>query len=291
MKERKLIGLLVCGAALPWFAMAELPQATAPLSACRPTWTVGDWWTVDSQRYDRGELRPGAKPGWLETETWRFSVEATSQIDGQTCYDVSVRPQGHNHCPYWFVFSFRMSDLLVMRRQLHQTALGKTGAAPSSLIVESSYSKDQESPFVPSDFPNLPLTMPQFAGGTTNSYRPSAFSNQNGQPGAQLAPKASRSSALSMTQEFHPGMKLGVESPSSAKSPASTAASGSDSKSGVVVLASAADKFERQSWDNMHLWHIYAEKWEFGQLVRKSWLSNQGHSEPGTVGTLSGGAK
>lgn len=281
---------MACGAALPLITMAgPLPSATT-LSACRPTWSVGDWWTVDSQTYDRGENRGGATPGWLEPESWRFSVDGTNSVDGEACYQVSVKPQGQNRCPYWFDFSFRMSDLLVMRQELHQPAFGKTARAASAPVVESNYSKDEPTPFAPSDFPNLPVTVPHFAGGMTNAYRASTFSRGNGLPRAGGAPKCSRSSTASMTQAFHAGAKMSFAPPAGAKSFAAPAGSGIASKSGVITVAPSADKFERQNWDHMRPWHIYAEKWEFGDLVRKSWLSDYGHTDPVATPTQ-GGAK
>jgi hypothetical protein len=277
---------MVCSAALPLLAMAGSPSTPMTLSNCRPKWAVGDWWIVESQRYDRGENRAGATPGWLEKENWRFSVDRTNSIEGEPCYEVSVKPQGQNLCPYSFVYSFRISDLLVMRRELRQPSLGKTGRGSSAPIVESNYSKDEEMPFLQPDFPNLPLAGPHFAGGATNSYRATAFSQRNPQPNAGATPKCSRLFTGSLNQSFQPGAKLAFESSPGAKSFAPQ----SNSKSGVVVLAPSTDKFERQSWDSARPWSVYSEKWEFGELVRKSWLTDYGHTDSATT-AQPGGAK
>ncbi len=237
MKVKRFIWGLACISALPMVAAAGAFPAT--ISACKPAWAVGDWWTVDSQRFDRGENLPGATPHWLDRETWRFSVDATNSIDGQPCYEVSVTPGTNNLCPYWFVYSFRMSDLLVLQRELHQPMLEKTGRGTSAPVIISSYSKDDQTPLVPSDFPNLPMTVPHFAGGQTNSYRstgPRTFSG-------------------SLTQTFQQDGKA----------------------TGVIVITPSAERYYRQNWDGQHPWHTYAEKWEFGDLVHKSWLTDSGH--------------
>ncbi len=287
MKARKLIALMLCCEALPLLATTGSPTASSALAGCRPSWTIGDWWTVDSQRYDHGENRAGGTPAWLDKETWKFSVDATNTVDGEACYQVSVKPGDQNRCPYWFVYSFRMSDLLVMRQELHQPNSGKSGRVATAAVVESNYSKDEEMPFAPSDFPNLPVTVPQFAGAATNFYRASNFSFRN-HPSATGTPRCSRSFTDSMTQAFHSGENMSPSLPAGAKSFAISSNSGAGSKSGLVTISPSADKFERQNWDNAHPWHLYAEKWEFGELVRKSWLSDYGHAP---VGTQNGGAK
>jgi len=118
----------------------------------------------------RGDKMPGAALGWLDKETWLFSVAATNSIAGEACYEVSIQPKERNRCPYWFSCWFRMSDLLVMRRDLHQPAATRTGRRFSAPVVQADYSKDEEMPFMPSDFPGLPLSIPHFSGGLTNVY-------------------------------------------------------------------------------------------------------------------------
>ena len=148
MKERIALCLMACAMAVPFAAMAGPPNA-ATLSAIQPTWTIGDWWTVESQRYDHGENRAGVTPGWLDKETWKFSVDATNSADGVPCYEVSVKPEGNNRCPYWFIYSFRKSDLLVMRRELHQPSSGKTGRPASAPVVVSKLRRGRPDAFYP----------------------------------------------------------------------------------------------------------------------------------------------
>ena len=282
MKGGIALCLAACAAALPFAAMAGSPSGARTISAVQPAWTIGDWWTVESQRFDHGENRAGAAPGWLEKETWRFSVDATNPVDGVPCYEVSVKPEGKNQCPYWFVYSFRKSDLLVMRRELHQPPAGKTGRAASAPVVVSSYAADDQAPFVPDDFPNLPITTPHFAGDATNSYTAPALP-KNGQPRAGLAPTCSRSTAGSLTQTFHPGEYMDFVPAAGMNLPATS--------SGVITLAASGDKFERQSWDRNHPWHLYSEKWDSGELVRKSWLLDSGHAGSSPTAPQSGGAR
>ena len=260
------------------------------VSSLRPTWMIGDWWVMESQVYDRGDKKPGAVPGWLDKESWLFSVAATNSIDSQSCYEVSIKPGDGNRCPYWFSCWFRISDLLAMRRELHQPKATRTGRPFSAPAVQANYSKDEESPFLPPDFPSLPLATPHFAGGQTNRYA-SLTSPIRPASAAQGAPQNSpRSLSGSVTQESHPNETMEQENalrPGAAMPPNSPGAKG---RFGVIVLAQSADKCERQSWHNDLPWHDYSEKSEHGVVVRRSWLTEHGHASA-PVSPVQGGAK
>jgi len=275
-RMKLLCSLALCGMALPLVGSPLGAAASARVSDCRPRWEIGDWWTVESQRYDRGENLPGASPGWLEKESWKFSVEGTNAVGGEFCYRVSVRGQGGNQCPYWFVYWFRMSDLVVLRRQLYQPAGGKSLQAATAPMVEVNYAPEEAMPFVPPDFPNLPMTTPRFGDSVTNEYSGAS---------ERALGKAARTFAPKLTQDFHPGEKL------SFAGPAGTKRVGPGTRGGVVVIGRGENKFERQSWDGEHPWHVYAEEWEFGDPVRRSWLADYGHTTPGAGGSKNGGGK
>jgi hypothetical protein len=284
---RWLVPLLYC----VWLTFSTSAGA-APLAdavpGVRPTWTIGDWWIVESQVYDRGDKLPGAVPGWLDKETWLFSVASTDSIDGEPCYQVWIQPTDQNRCPYWFSCWFRMSDLLVMRRELHQPEATLSGRQFSAPVAQANYSKDEETPFVPLDFPSLPLTMPHFAGGMTNVYKAKVSSTASA-PAPQGAPqKLARSLAALVTQTFHPNETLEHEQ---AFRPGSPTPPGAESRLGVFILAHAAEKYERQSWNSNLPWHVYGEKWEGGQLVRKSWLADWGHKTGSPTEPPAGGVK
>ena len=284
---RWLIPLLSC----LWMTFSA-SAGSAPLADAvpnvRPTWTVGDWWTVESQVYDRGDKMPGATPGWLNKETWQFSVVSTNSIDGEACYQVSIQPKDQNRCPYWFSCWFRMSDLLVLRRELHQPAATRTGRQFSAPVVQANYSKDEEAPFMPFDFPSLPLTIPHFAGGMTNVYRTKVSFTRRA-PAPRGGPqKPARSLAASVTQTFHPNETIGHEQVFGSRSPNPP---GAQVRFGVFVLAQLADKFERQNWNSNLPWHAYGEKWEGGLLVRRSWLVDCGHTIGSAVEPSAGGGR
>jgi hypothetical protein len=283
------IPLLLCISAAYSAVAASLPL-TDTVSSLRPTWTIGDWWVVESQVYDHGDKKPGAVPGWLDKETWLFSVIATNSIDGQSCYEVSIKPGDGNRCPYWFSCWFRISDLLVMRRELHQPTITRTGRPFSAPAAQADYSKDEESPFLPSDFPNLPLTTPHFAGGQTNRYAPQASPSRPASAPQGVPRKSPRSLSGSVTQAFQPNESMEQENahrPGAAMPPNSP---GAKVRFGVILLAQSADKYERQSWHSDLPWHVYGEKSEHGVAVRRSWLADHGHASA-PVNPVQGGAK
>jgi hypothetical protein len=254
------------------------------ISGVRPTWAVGDWWIVGSQIYDRGDKRAGAVPGWLAEETWEFSVLATNSVNGEVCYQVTIEPKDPNACPYRFCCWFRMSDLLVMRRELYQPAATRTGRPFSVPVVQVNYSQDEAGPLMTSDFPSLPLTTPHFVGGATNIYRARAYAAR---PGA--APESARSAAGLVTQVFHPGATIANGKVSGSTPLMAVQAAGKQGKCGVFVLAQSADRYERQHWSAGLPWHLYGEKREDGLFVRKSWLMDCGHRGEKPVKSSAGG--
>jgi hypothetical protein len=266
--------------------MAGSPALADAVPSVRPTWAIGDWWVVRSQVYDRGDKKAGAVPGWLAEETWLFSVLSTNSIDGEACYQVSIQPKDQNPCPYRFSCWFRMSDLLVLRRELLQPEATRTGRPFSTPVVQVNYSRDEEGPFVASDFPSLPLTMPHFAGGMTNVYRAKAYPAPR-----EAAPRAARSAAGSVTQAFHPNETMANESPVGSTGLMTAPAAGTPGKSGVFVLSQSAERFERQSWNSSLPWHLYGERWEGGLLVRRSCLADHGHATGSPVEAPAGGGK
>ena len=271
MKVGNLTLLFVCCAQL------ALASPAAGPAAYRPKWAVGDWWTVDSQIYDRAENLPGGTPHWLEIETWKFAVDATNSVDGQPCYEVSVRPTGQNRCPYWFSYFFRESDLLVMRRQLHQPGIGKSSRAPSEPTVETTFSKDEEVPFVQADFPNLPVAIPHFGGTISNAYRQTSTAAKHLDRAAN-SQAHSRLFAGAVNQTFDANAQLQKNPPAGRRS-AKVVAVNNTPNSGVIKISLSNDKQEKQEWNAKLPWPAYAEKWEFGELVRKSWLTDFGHSD------------
>ena len=252
---------------------------------------MGDWWIIESQVYDRGDRMPGATPGWLEKETWLFSVASTNALDGETCYQVSIQPKGRNLCPYWFVCWFRASDLLVLRRELHQPSATRTGRPFSGPVVQMDYSKEEVMPFLPSDFPSLPLAVPHFAGGLTNLYRARAFSAGPLPAPPGTARKSARAVSDKVTQAFHPDETLESEAGLGSNLSRAAIPPGAAARFGVFVLAQSDKKYERQSWNSNLPWHLYSEKWDNGLPVRKSRLLDCGHVAGSPVAPSVGGER
>jgi hypothetical protein len=282
---RQLALLLYCFS-LPWLALASSSPSTDSVAGLCPVWHVGDWWTVESQIFDQGEKRAGAGPGWLAKEAWDFFVVATNSIAGEPCYQVSVKPKEPNRCPYSFCYWFRSSDLLVMRRELHQPIASRTGRPASVPVVQVDYSNDEQMPFVPADFPSLPLTVPLFAGDMTKTYGAGLAPGKQSSP-----PRAARSFAASVTQTFHPNAKLAPEDAVASNRLRTAAPARGQTPSGVFVLAHSKETYERQSWSGDLPWHSYAEKWEQGSLVRKSWLSDRGRVTASSDAPQPGGGR
>ena len=282
--------LLSCGCT-GLLAAAGASPTSGTVPSVRPNWTVGDWWVVESQTYDHGDRKPGATPGWTDKETWQFSVVTTNAIDGEDCYQVSIQPKEGNHCPYWFSCWFRMSDLLVLRREMHQPAATRTGRPFPVAAVQANYSKDEEMPFMPSDFPGLPLTTPHFSGGSSNVYGAKIpVARQSSSPTGTLR-KSLRSSTGRLTQSFHQNEQMEHEQHLAPNLARTAALSGAPERVGVIVLAQSAERYERQNWSSHLPWHAYGEKWEGSQLVRKSWLADWGHSSGSPAEPTAGGAK
>jgi hypothetical protein len=291
MKQgRRLILSLSCA----WVAFSANASFASPANAVagvRPTWSVGDWWVVESQVYDHGDKLPGATPGWLEKEAWVFSVASTNAIDGEVCYQVSIQPKDGNRCPYWFICWFRTSDLLVMRRELRQPAATRSGRRFPMPVAQANYSKDEETPFMPSDFPNLPLAVPHFAGEMTNQYQASAFAGGPAPAPQGAARKAARSVTAKVTQAFHPDETMAPEQGPGSNVAKAANPPGAPAKVGVFVLAQSETKYERQHWNSNVPWHLYGEKWEDGLLVRKSRLLECGHAADNPFGPPAGGGR
>ena len=283
--------LLLFIASVAFLSLASFPASADALSNILPTWTVGDWWIVESQVYDRGDRRPGAVPGWLDKEAWLFSVEATNSIDGEGCYQVTIKPKEPNRCPYWFTCWFRMSDLLVLRRDLHQPTTTRTGRPFAAPVAQANYSSDEPMPFMPSDFPNLPLAMPHFVGGTTNVYEAKASSAKSAAAPQGAVRNSPRSLARAVTQTFHPHEMLDPDAARGSGVAMPANPPGEKEHFGVLVLAESADKYERQHWNNALPWHVYGEKWEGGQMVRRSWLAGRGHATGAPADSPEGGGK
>ena len=272
-------------------AVAASSPSTGTVPSLRPAWAVGDWWVVTSQVYDHGDKKPGAVPGWLDKEPWHFSVVATNAIDGEACYEVSIKPGDGNRCPYWFSCWFRMADLLVMCRELHQPKATRTGRPFSALVVQADYSKNDESPFIPSDFPNLPMTTPHFAGRLTNSYAAKAAPVGPGSVAQGTSRKSARSFTGFASQSFHPHETMPYESALRAGAASALNSKGASSTSGLFVVAQSSDGYERQNWHSELPWHVYAEKCEHGVAVRRSWLADHGHAAGAPVDLVQGGGK
>jgi hypothetical protein len=215
---------------------------------------------------------------------------ATNLVEGEPCYQLTVNSEGQNPCPYGFSYWLRVGDLLVMRRDLHQPAASKTGRPLSAPVIQANYSKDEATPFVPPDFPSLPMTVPHFSGGLTNVYAAGRGKTRAAPSLQGGAPKSPRSFAAALTQAVLANEHLEGEAAVASSLAAPSNAPSAPAKCGVFVLAHATDRYERQSWRSDRPWQTYGEKWEDGVMVRKSWLSAYGHSSAG-AGPQAGGEK
>jgi len=267
-----------------------LVSASDSFSIC-PSWTIGDWWTVDSQLYNRGGKVAGDTPHWLPKVTWLFSVVSTNSIEDQPCYQVMVRTKDSNSCPYWFYYWLRMSDFLVMCRELHQPTFIGTGHRVMPPIVKQDYSKDSIMPFVPYDFPSLPMCVPIFAGGTNNVYRIQPRSSEVPQKSQRTVKWPTRTYSATVIQTFSPGEKLQDKSMALSSTIAAVYAAGAVRNTGLYTLTYATNKYERQAWSVGLPWHVYTERSENGETIKKCWLLDYGHADQGSPLTDHGDVK
>ncbi len=126
-----------------------------------PAWSEGQWWIMECQRYDFGDVVAGSISGVTPIQTWKFEVVDQKNIGKIPHYIVSIRPINENACPYWFRIWFRQSDRFVSRYELHHTTQNKDKNKNMTPKVVYRNFSDQR-PFLSNEFPALPLTTPLF---------------------------------------------------------------------------------------------------------------------------------
>jgi hypothetical protein len=232
-------------------------QQTPPLTA--PYWSEGDWWVVDCQLYHTGKVTAGpAKPGWTARQAWKFRVESVESIADQPHYMVSIRPHLGNACPYWFRFWFRMSDRSVSRGELHHPE--PSDSKPLNIgppVVVTDYSNSEPSPFLSSDFPALPMTVPLFGA----SPRSQVFASVHGH--AEIVQQVEEAGRSAVIQNADPQLRSYLEA-------------SSKENSILVRISSDTSGVEKQYWHADLPWCTYGERIGPQQMQRRYWLVDMG---------------
>jgi hypothetical protein len=232
-------------------------QRISPLNP--PKWSVGDWWIVECQVYDYGEMVSGPhKPGWGPKQTWRFQVDSTDSIEGQPYFVVSIRPMRDNSCPYWFRYWFRTLDLYVGRYELyHPIGTGTKIREIGPPVVTKNFSPMGSNPFFSNKFPTLPMTVPLF-----NLDREFASFSASG----------GKFETFQETTEADP---LVVEEKADWNL-LSKIKTGLMDKNRLVTIRTASNIIEQQYWTPTLPWSVYGERYDKADIARRYWLVEVG---------------
>jgi hypothetical protein len=255
---------------LTWFCAPPLDAEDLP-SLTPPVWSVGDWWVVDCQVYDSGDLVAGpTNPGWRPKQRWRFQVEGRDTIKGQKYFVVSIRPMEGNPWPYWFRFWFRDQDRYAARYELyHPTSTKQRRIGPP--VVRKDFSPEQAHPFLPSRFPSIPLTVPLFA--TNEETLPVEASSQRSISfGLKRNPTAYTSSEFRTTQNVESVDESDIKGKAD---PALLALTGKTLTGNNlrIRIGNETSTLEVQQYWNADLpWCVYGERSDKAVLCKKYWL-------------------
>lgn len=222
-----------------------------------PAWSVGDWWTVQSQVYDEGKIVRGAKPGWRSPQTWRFQVEKMDKLADQDYYVVSITPGKGNSCPYSFRYWFRVSDRFVGRRELlHPTPAASKPRVIGPPAVAGDFYDQPAAPHFSEDFPSLPATFPLF-GATAKTM---ALGITGAEPVAQ---KTEEVPLATMMEKASPQLK--------AKNQNSLA------QGNLLMTITKPDNVkESQYWNQGLPFPVYGERVDNTYTSRRYWLVDAG---------------
>lgn len=238
-----------------FFGMAIAQDIT---SMNPPQWSVGDWWIVESQVYDVGKVVAGSQPGWRPKRAWRFQVEKIDSIGDQPYFVVSVKPINENSSPYSFRFWFRVSDRYVGRQELiHPNPTVSKPRVIGPPVVTTDFSATDAAPFLLTDFPTLPMTVPLF-----NVEKKSVSFTAGGR-------------AFETFQELEKVDWLPVSEKADANLLKKMGA-GSMDQAMLVKINTTSGIGERQYWKNGMPWCIYGERFDKTYTSKRYWLVDMG---------------
>ena len=239
------------------FTFCGLAGSQAIPSLSPPTWSVGEWWTVQCQVYDLGKINKGVQPGWRPSQAWRFQVEKIEQLADQSYYVVSVTPVQDNSCPYSFRYWFRVSDRFIGRQELvHPTPDPSKPKIIGPPTVTRDFFTGPAAPFLTGDFPTLPVIMPLFAVTMKSmTFKPAS--------GEQLSQKVEEVSLAAVMKKANPDLM--------AKSEKSLTQGNV-----LITLTQASNVSESQHWNAGLPFPVYGETFDQTYTSRRYWLVEVG---------------
>jgi hypothetical protein len=245
--------------------------AQGVLRPAAPHWSVGDWWVVDCQVYDFGDLVAGpSQPGWLPKQSWRFQVEEMDTIGDEQFFVVSIRPVESSSCPYWFRVWYRNSDRYVARYELyHPTGSKQRPIGPP--VVRKDFSPQGAHPFFTGKFPSVPLTVPLFAS------TPEALSSDTiGQRSVSFSDKPKPTSFTSSEFETVQDVEEADKSELQGKADPDLLAAEGKTLAGnnikIRIRTETSGLEERQYWNADLPWCVYGERTQKSVLCKRYWL-------------------
>lgn len=235
-----------------------------------PTWSVGDWWIVNSQVYDAGKIVPGAEPRWLPPQVWHFQVEGQELLENQNYFLVAIRPGDGNPSPYWYRFWFRQSDRYVGRYELHhpESSGSKRTRNLDAPSVGKNFDPALRLPFLTSKLPALPLTLPVFAEVRQSTPRGVRGNSTRSIPAHYIGPE------FELSQEIQP-----VDASTfTAKTPddVELLSTSPENQHVLVTIRTSAAMLEEQYWNPQYPWCLYGQRLENSVVTRRYWLVETG---------------
>jgi len=237
-------------------------EVKVPLS---PSWSVGDWWTIDCAVFDDAGVVAGGKPGWRPPQGWYFSVENIEALEGDDHFIVLVKPSDGNACPYSFRYWFRASDLYVSRLDMIHPKSDR-GFAFNIETVTKNYTGAPPAPYSISEFPSLPLAVPIFTN-SPKSVGDSPKSITVGHPAAYAGTSQTSESVLSDAI---------LDTKAQAMIPDAVKRNFLSGEAVRIRIARGAGVVDTQYWSSTLPWCVYGEGKDGETLTRRYWLTDAG---------------
>lgn len=172
MRSKLLLGFALAAAVvcLSWPRTSPSPSHAADATDAgetsdrfRPTWHVGDRWTIETQTR---QIQVGAPPGQTplgKPVRWQFTVQGKEKVGGRDCFQVQVQCLLQAARPQPQTTLWVDAQSLALRQVQTQLTVG----GQVRTLTESYQFPGQQPTPVMGPFSALPLDMPLLLGGRT----------------------------------------------------------------------------------------------------------------------------
>jgi len=260
MRNRCRIYLFPFCAAVAVFLLLGNVSAQEVSPLVPPTWSVGDWWIVECQVYNLGNVvaRPSTQ-GWGPRQGWRFHVEGAEPIGDHPYFVLSIHPLQDNKCPYSFRYWFRSSDRYVGRYELvHPNTTSAKERVIGPPIVRKEFSSTGVTPFFPMSFPTLPMTVPLF--GTERGQVSFGATHDGVETLQEIEELDTFDVSEKADASFLTRMGRGVL----------------EKNTKLIRIRTTTHITEQQYWNTKLPWCVYGERFDNSFLSKRYWLTEVG---------------